>query len=288
MPAIQAPFGYPLNRRESAASSVLARAARHAASFATLALALALGLTTAPLVSFARPAVNVEAASEAPAQADSTYSLTGDLATTLTVTSDYRFRGVSRSFGDPAVQGGAEFAMPSRFYFGVWASTVDKQIFADSAGIETHLYGGYRTRILDTVELDAGLLQYIYLAETDLNTLEAYIKGTWQYFTIGYFHTLSNNFFQYGDARHSTYASALVRFPLAPTWTALGHYGYQRIEGEGTNYQDYLIGIEKDWRGFDWRLMMVGADSSVVVPNIVGRTKDLADRRLVLSVSYDF
>ena len=37
---------------------------------------------------------------------------------------DYRYRGISQSRLDPALQGGADFAHKSGFYVGTWASTI--------------------------------------------------------------------------------------------------------------------------------------------------------------------
>ena len=56
------------------------------------------------------------------AQQKQSLSVSGTLVSNLTLTSDYRFRGVSQTFGDPAFQAGADFTMPSNFYVGTWAS----------------------------------------------------------------------------------------------------------------------------------------------------------------------
>ena len=63
-----------------------------------------------------------------------------DLTTTLTATSDYRFRGVSLSQNDPAAQASVELAHKSGFYAGAWGSTIK----GGTADVELDLYGGWR------------------------------------------------------------------------------------------------------------------------------------------------
>src|SRR4051812_17806657 len=40
------------------------------------------------------------------------------------VVSDYRYRGISQSGRDPALQGGIDYTDKSGFYVGTWASTI--------------------------------------------------------------------------------------------------------------------------------------------------------------------
>src|SRR5688500_5572232 len=80
------------------------------------------------------------------AQQKETFSVSGTMVGNLTLTSDYRFRGVSQTFGDPAIQGGLDFTLPSNFYIGTWASMVDKEIYANTRGFELDIYGGYKWR----------------------------------------------------------------------------------------------------------------------------------------------
>jgi len=86
------------------------------------------------------------------------------------VVSDYRFRGISQTRFDPALQGGADYAFPnSGFYVGTWASTIRwikdagkiAGVDTGSAPVEIDLYGGYKGDIVkDKLSYDVGLLQY--------------------------------------------------------------------------------------------------------------------------------
>ena len=70
----------------------------------------------------------------------------------LTLTSDYVWRGVSQTLGDPAVQGSFDYEHNSGLYAGVWASNVDffdpsapgaSVADDDNADLELDLWLGY-------------------------------------------------------------------------------------------------------------------------------------------------
>lgn len=48
-----------------------------------------------------------------------------DVSMNVALTSDYIFRGISQTQGDPAIQGGLDVAHESGLYIGTWASNVD-------------------------------------------------------------------------------------------------------------------------------------------------------------------
>lgn len=74
--------------------------------------------------------------------------------------SDYRFRGISRSGDEVAVQPSVTVSHDSGFYLGAWGSNVDGgPAYGD---IETQLYGGYETEIAPGTQLDLGLTYYWY------------------------------------------------------------------------------------------------------------------------------
>src|SRR4051794_26622315 len=58
---------------------------------------------------------------------------------------EYRFRGISQSRFDPALQGGMDLAHHSGLYVGTWASTI--KWIRDSGGdadAEIDVYGGFK------------------------------------------------------------------------------------------------------------------------------------------------
>lgn len=78
----------------------------------------------------------------------------------VTAVTDYRFRGVSRSGGDPAVQGNVTVDHASGLYVGAWASSISGG--PTRGDVELDLYAGYTREILPGITADAGLTWYAY------------------------------------------------------------------------------------------------------------------------------
>lgn len=78
----------------------------------------------------------------------------------VAVVSDYRFRGVSRSAGDSAVQASLTLDHASGLYAGVWASTLARR--AGRGGGEIDLFAGYGHDLASGVTADAGLQYYAF------------------------------------------------------------------------------------------------------------------------------
>jgi uncharacterized protein (TIGR02001 family) len=79
-----------------------------------------------------------------------------------TVVSDYRFRGVSQTDKNFALQGTFTVAHESGLYFSVWGSSVDSYVIASGVSHqEIDLIGGYKKTFGGTT-LDLGVLYYFY------------------------------------------------------------------------------------------------------------------------------
>lgn len=72
-----------------------------------------------------------------------------DLSANVAAVSDYRFRGISLSDRDPALQGGADLTFGSGLFVGGWASTIEEYGGAD---VEVDAYAGWAG--------EAGLIDY--------------------------------------------------------------------------------------------------------------------------------
>ena len=67
--------------------------------------------------------------------------------------SDYRFRGLSQTSFKPAAQAGADLALKSGAYLGLWASNIkwiEEYVGATKGAAEVDLYGGYKGCLLYT------------------------------------------------------------------------------------------------------------------------------------------
>ncbi|OYY91790.1 MAG: hypothetical protein B7Y45_02160 [Sphingomonas sp. 28-66-16] len=81
---------------------------------------------------------------------------------TATLVSDYRFRGVSQTDKNFAVQGSLTITHKSGFYVSVWGSSVDDYVTASTqAHQEIDIIGGYKTTFGGTT-IDIGALYYFY------------------------------------------------------------------------------------------------------------------------------
>lgn len=75
---------------------------------------------------------------------------------------DYRFRGLSASGGDPAVQGTINANHSSGFYVGAWASSIDDGGTDVLGELELDLYAGWTGEVSPGFTLDVGMLRYVY------------------------------------------------------------------------------------------------------------------------------
>ncbi len=94
----------------------------------------------------------------------------------VALVSDYRFRGVSQTDEDAAIQGGFTVAHTSGFYAGAWASNLSGWGTFGGANMELDLIGGYKFPV-GTGTLDVGLTWYMYpggFSNTDF--AEPYVK----------------------------------------------------------------------------------------------------------------
>lgn len=109
-------------------------------------------------------------AATAPALADDASAPPSDFTVTggATITSDYRFRGISQTDKRFAVQGTIGIAHSSGFYVGTWGSSIDDYV-ANGSDQEIDLYGGYKTTVSGTT-IDGGLLYYYYPGAHGANT----------------------------------------------------------------------------------------------------------------------
>lgn len=103
-----------------------------------------------------------------PAFADETdppadFTITGNVA----LVTDYRWRGLSQSSGDPAVQGGITVNHSSGFYVGTWGSSVSFKVVGPVAdatygSTEVDFFGGWTGEVASGLTADVGLTYYAY------------------------------------------------------------------------------------------------------------------------------
>lgn len=97
------------------------------------------------------------------------------------VVNDYRFRGVSQTDKELAVQGGITVAHESGFYIGTWGSNLAGWGTFGGANVELDLIAGFKADIGNGGTLDVGATWYMYPGgadDSDFIELYAKLGGT--------------------------------------------------------------------------------------------------------------
>ncbi|MFN5701857.1 MAG: TorF family putative porin [Betaproteobacteria bacterium] len=207
--------------------------------------------------------------------------------------SEYRYRGISQTRFQPAVQGGADYAFANGFYLGAWASTI--KWIKDAKGgadVELDLYGGYKGTLAEGLSYDVGALRYVYPSnglKPSADTQEVYGAITAGAFTIKYSHATSN-LFGFADSSGSGYLDVTASFDLGNGYMLAPHVGHQRVAGKGNgiySYTDYALTLSKDFSGVVPSISLIGTDAqkgSYVAPN----GKQLGRSGVVVGLKYNF
>ena len=182
------------------------------------------------------------------------------------VVSEYRYRGISQSRLQPALQGGVDYTDKSGFYVGAWGSTIKwiKDAGGD-ANVELDLYGGYKGAVGD-VAYDVGFLRYEYpnnKLPVSANTNEVYGAVTYGLFTAKFSHAISN-LFGFADSKNSYYVDLSANLDLGSGYSLTPHVGYQSVKNNADySYTDYAVTLGKDLgNGLSATAAVIGTDSS--------------------------
>ncbi len=224
------------------------------------------------------------------AAADGPHSLTGNVG----LVSDYAFRGVSQTAGDPAIQGGFDYAHASGFYLGTWASNVSEAMYDESlvgsgtgsANLEWDFYGGYSGKVGEDFGYNVGLLKYYYPGATDYDTLEAYAGVTWKWFGLKASYSL-DDYFGVPNSDGTVYWDASFSYELPAKVMLSAHYGWTRFSGAGNgalDYEDWKIGVSKEFGGFNFGLAYTDTD----LPAAHVKGENVTDGRWIVSVGKAF
>jgi uncharacterized protein (TIGR02001 family) len=217
----------------------------------------------------------------------------GPISVTLTVTSDYRFRGQSQNSRDFAFQGSFDYATESGFFVGAWASNIDFSDTGDTSSfMEVDFYAGYNFALSDDT---SGSLKatYYYYPESPFPVGYDYWEAQ-----LALEHSLGDvtvsaelnyspdYFFETGSAFA---AAAGIEVPLWDKFSASGHVGHQWVEDNfsfGTDdwlYWDVGVGVELGRLTLDARWVSTNIDKA----GCFGGT-DLCEGGFVGTASFTF
>ncbi len=201
--------------------------------------------------------------------ADSPHTLTGNVG----VYSQYIFRGLTQTNGDPALQGGFDYSHSSGFYLGTWMSNISWLTDSptatgySSSSLEMDFYGGYKGSFGGDFGFDVGLLQYYYPGTKNTSavafpagidsadTLELYGALSWKWLSGKLSYSLNDETFGVKDSDGTYYFDLSANFPVTDKLTLIAHYGVQKFTGNGgltctggtgndacASYDDWKIG----------------------------------------------
>jgi uncharacterized protein (TIGR02001 family) len=207
----------------------------------------------------------------------------------LTVASDYRFRGISQTYEDPAIQGGFDYSHSNGFYVGNWNSNVSDRVILGNGNIEMDFYGGYKFDIAPDVVADVGVLQYYYQSAEEYNTTEVYFGASWKWLSAKYSYAVSDDVFGVVDADGSWYLDLNGNFEIADKTTLNVHVGRQKFRGsnsDGASYTDWKLGVSHAFDFATVGLAYIDTNAGDFYTSSGG--KDLGDSAVVLSVSKTF
>lgn len=220
----------------------------------------------------------------------------GTVSANMALTTDYKFRGLSQTDNNGAIQGGIDWAHDSGVYAGIWGSNVDFDGTTNSGNVwsenlEIDTYIGFANDIGDTgFAYDIGYLRYNYNDDkkSDYGTNEWYVSGSYSFFTLGYKYADD----WYGSDEESNYVHMGFDFDLpydvalsATVGKSFGDAYKKKTLGKNAEYVDYKIGVSKDYFGLSWDLSYIGSDLSNKECHALGYQSNQCDEKVVLSVS---
>lgn len=264
---------------------------------------------------FALSGLTLMGACDIRADAAPEHALTGN----LSLASDYRFRGISQTWKQPALQGGFDYSHAGGLYLGTWASNVSGNSYNNGAGLELDVYGGWKFALAQDLSLDIGVLAYVYPAArlnsapgvaTDEKYTNVDVYGgmsfgpfsaklsvaATDYFGLGaatagyaYFSGLPAR----GGSKGSSYLDLSYSADIGGGLTLGAHLGRLDVRHYAElSYWDYKLSLGKEMLGMNWSLGVIGSDADRAyyqAANSAGqKARRLGNTGLVLSVGKTF
>ena len=243
----------------------------------------------------------------------------------LTFVGDYRFRGVSQTYTQPAVQAGVDYTSNIGAYAGTWGSNVSGNQFLNGASLELDLYGGYRWE-LGKLGFDLGGQYYWYPSARynidpgdQYNTAEVYLSTRFRQVSAKYSLAVTDLFgmktgtiggycginsdgtpaaascLGTGSTKGSGYLDLAASFNVVSGINLGLHYGYQSVSNyPELSYSDFKLGVSRQFGAFTLGAAAVGTNAETrfyrYTPTTPGsqETADVAGTGIVLSASKAF
>jgi uncharacterized protein (TIGR02001 family) len=212
-----------------------------------------------------------------------------------TITSDYRFRGISQTNKRFAIQGTLGVTTAAGFYVGTWGSSIDDYV-AGGSDQEIDLYGGFK-KAFDGTTVDVGLLYYYYPGSGGINSdfFEPYANVSHSFGPVGV--KVGGNFswkqhaLSYGAAskEDAFYGYGELSAAIPNTgFTVTGHLGRSFSKNYitfGTKYTDYSVTAAYTWKNITGSVSYVDTNKQFLSAN---PTRDVGKGGVVASIGVAF
>ena len=210
------------------------------------------------------------------------------LSANVFLVSDYLFRGITQTWGKPAIQGGFDFVHDSGIYLGTWGSNVSSNEFPGGS-IEWDLR---RHKVTSSMTMSRGRRAPVLLLpgaqgldkgnpapqERESNKqFQGQLVGSWKWIGVKLSYAFTDYFgadkelgFK-DDTKGTIYPEVNVNYPLMDNLTLVGHLGYthyaEKLAAPNVNgkddpsYVDWKLGVSWVWKD-GWTLGAYYVDTS--------------------------
>jgi uncharacterized protein (TIGR02001 family) len=208
------------------------------------------------------------------------------LSGTVSVVSDYRYRGISLSDNKPAAQLGIAYDAAQGWYAGAFVSTVETAIYG-TRGVQAISFAGYAWRMPTGLSLEAGADYSVVTAAPRYDYPEIYAGFSYRnvsgrvYYSPRY----------YGQGSSGVYAELNLAQPLLQNTRLLLHAGVLSSDANGRYgfpagpLYDGAAGVGVAWEGFSLQLSWAGVNHTTAAYGLNGTTHRSGP---VVSVSRSF
>ena len=184
------------------------------------------------------------------------------LSGTVSVVSDYRYRGVSLSDNEPAAQAGVTYDDAQGWYAGAFVSTAESAGYHETHGVQAIGFGGYAWRLASGLTLEAGADYSVVTTSPRFDYTEVYAGFAFQnvsgrvYYSPRYF----------GQDSPAVYGELNLAQPLHDNVHLVAHVGVLGSHAK-TLYGpppgpvvDGAAGVSFTWNGFNLQVSWVGVN----------------------------
>ena len=217
-------------------------------------------------------------------QAYSPFAVASEFSGMAALTSEYIYRGLKMSDGDPAIQLGLDYEHDTGLFAGIWASTIDIRSAMGERDTELDYYGGFHYAADSPFTATVTFLRYSYPGQTGTHSYdynEVLVGATWRErysIELGYTSNL------YGLDRIARHWELRSEWPVANAWVIGAALGGNDMSDAGvSHYLHWDIGASARFSRLTFDLRWYDNEQP---DGFAARSS--ADSQLVLSISAAF